>query len=163
MALGGQVVDLIRSHLLNDADEAGRIRHVPIVQDKVAVGDVRILVEMVNPVRVEERGTALDAMHLVALFEQEFGKVGTVLTGNPGDQSFLHHYLLGFVLCAMFFNRSNCAATIFLTISSKLTVGSQPSRMRAFEVSASVCPDSSGRTSAGSLTTLSRQSLSTQR
>lgn len=46
--------------------------------------------------------------------------------------SFKDTFGVGFVLCATFFNRSICDATIFLTISSKLTVGSQPNCLRAF-------------------------------
>ena len=92
MALRCKIVYFVRLRLLDDTDEVSGIRQVVVMQDEIAVRDMRILVEVVNPVRVEERGTALDAMHLVALFEQEFGKVGAVLTGNPGYQSFLHYY-----------------------------------------------------------------------
>jgi hypothetical protein len=49
-----------------------------------------ILVEVINPVGIEKRGTALNAVNLIALTEQELGKVGTVLTSNPRDQSLLH-------------------------------------------------------------------------
>ena len=45
---------------------------------------------MVDPGGVEGRGTALDAVDFVALAEKEFGQVGAVLTGNPGDQGFFH-------------------------------------------------------------------------
>ena len=35
MALGGQVVDLVGPHLLDDADEAGGVREVAVVQDAI--------------------------------------------------------------------------------------------------------------------------------
>ena len=37
MALRGQVVDLVGLHLLDDADEVGRIRHVAVVQEEAHV------------------------------------------------------------------------------------------------------------------------------
>jgi hypothetical protein len=38
------------------------------------------------PLGVEQRGAALDAVHLVALFQQELGQIGAVLAGDAGDQ-----------------------------------------------------------------------------
>ena len=46
MALGGQVVDLVGPHLLDDADEAGGVREVAVVQDELAPGLVGVLVEV---------------------------------------------------------------------------------------------------------------------
>lgn len=53
---------------------------------KSVLTDMRILVDMVDPLGVEQRGAALDAMHLVALLEQKLGQVRSVLPGNPGDK-----------------------------------------------------------------------------
>ena len=47
---------------------------------------VGVVVEVVDPVRVEAGGAADDAVDLVALLEQELGQVGTVLAGQPGDR-----------------------------------------------------------------------------
>ena len=90
MALGGQVVDLVRLHLLDDADQAGTVGQVAVVQDELAPGFVGVLVQVVDAVGVEQAGPALDAMHFVALVEQKFGQVGAVLPGDAGDQS---HFL----------------------------------------------------------------------
>ena len=57
------------------------------MQDEVAVVDVRILVQVVDAVGVEQRRAALDAVHLVALLEQELGQVGAILAGHARDQS----------------------------------------------------------------------------
>jgi hypothetical protein len=89
VALRGEVVDLVGLHLLDDAHQAGAVGHVAVVQDELAVRLVRILVEMVDAVGVEERGAALDAVHLVALVEQELGEVGAVLAGDAGDATLL--------------------------------------------------------------------------
>lgn len=55
------------------------------MEDEVAVLHVGVLVDMVDTIGVEERGTALDAMDDVAFFEQEFGEIGAVLAGDSGD------------------------------------------------------------------------------
>ena len=89
MALRRQIVDLLRLHLLHDAHQAGGVGEIPIVQDEPAILFVRILIEMIDAVGVEERSAPLDAMHLVALVEKEFRKIGAVLPGNSGNQSSL--------------------------------------------------------------------------
>ena len=82
MTLCGEIVDLLRLHLLNDANQVGGVRKVAIVQDHAAVRLVRIAVQMVDPIGVERRGATFDAMHLVALIEQELGEICAIL---PGD------------------------------------------------------------------------------
>jgi len=47
---------------------------------------VRVLIQRINAIGVERRGPALDAMDLIALGEQEFCQLSTVLTGDAGDQ-----------------------------------------------------------------------------
>jgi hypothetical protein len=49
------------------------------VEDEAAPVDVRVLVEVVDALRVERRGAALDAVDLVALGEEQLGQVGAVL------------------------------------------------------------------------------------
>jgi hypothetical protein len=53
------------------------------VKDKAAVRNFRTLVEMVDPIGVERRGTALDAMDKIAEANQVFSEIGTVLAGEP--------------------------------------------------------------------------------
>jgi hypothetical protein len=91
VALRRQVVDLVGLHLLHDADEAAAVGHVAVVQDELAVGQVRVLVQVVDAVCVEQRRAALHAVHLIALFEQETRQVRAVLAGDAGDQ----RYFLG--------------------------------------------------------------------
>jgi hypothetical protein len=47
---------------------------------------VQIAVEVVDPSGVEGRRTPLDAMDLISLAQQQFGKIGAVLSGHAGDQ-----------------------------------------------------------------------------
>jgi len=86
MALGAEVVDFVGLDLGYDAGEVRSIRQVAVMQLQVRVGRMRILVDVVDPLRVEKRSTALDAVHLVALLEEKLGQVGAVLAGNAGDE-----------------------------------------------------------------------------
>jgi hypothetical protein len=44
------------------------IGHVTVVQDELAVIDVRVLIQVIDAVGVEQAGAAFDAMHGVAIF-----------------------------------------------------------------------------------------------
>jgi len=71
MTLCGEVVNLIRLHLLDDTGEAAGIRHVAIVQYEVAIAHMRILIQVIDSVGIEQGGAALYAMHDVAFFSAE--------------------------------------------------------------------------------------------
>jgi len=51
---GRQVIDFVRLHLLDDADQIGGVGEVAVVEDEVAVFHVRVLVEVVDTVGVEK-------------------------------------------------------------------------------------------------------------
>jgi hypothetical protein len=58
------------------------------MQKKVAVIDMRILIDMIDTLRIKRRSAALDAMDFIALFEQKLGEVRAILardTSNEGD------------------------------------------------------------------------------
>ena len=99
MALRGEIVDLVRLGLLDDADQVGRIGHVAIMEDEALVRLVRILVEMLDPAGVERRRAALDAVDDIALVEQQFGQIGAVLAGDAGDQGDLVRNVGGGMIC----------------------------------------------------------------
>ena len=52
MALRREIVDFIRLGLLDDMHQAARISHVSIVENEIAVSDVRILIQVIDPVGV---------------------------------------------------------------------------------------------------------------
>ncbi len=91
VGLRGQVVDLVGLGLLDDADEVGRVGQVAVVHEEAHARLVRVVVEVVDAVGVEQAGAALDAVHDVALVEQELGQVGAVLPGDAGDECRLCH------------------------------------------------------------------------
>ena len=91
MALRGQVVDLIRLHLLDDADQTAGIGHVAVVQDEMAILLVRILIEMIDAIGIKKRGTALDTMDLITFFQEKLGQISPILAGDAGNQCFFIH------------------------------------------------------------------------
>ena len=91
MRLGREIVDFIRLDLLDDADEVGRIGQVAVVEDQITIFNMRILIKMVDAVGIKERRAALEAVDDIAFFQQEFGKVSAVLSGDTGDECCFHN------------------------------------------------------------------------
>jgi hypothetical protein len=75
VTLRGEVVDFVWLHRLEDAQHAAGIGHVAVVQDEPPIGDMRILVEVIDALGVEERRAPLHAVHHIALVEQQLGQV----------------------------------------------------------------------------------------
>jgi len=91
VALCRKIVDLVRLHLLHDTDQTGRVRHITIVQDEATVLDVRILVQVVYTIRIEQRGPAFHAVDFVAFLQEEFGEIGPVLPRDTRHQRPFSH------------------------------------------------------------------------
>ena len=104
VAHGGQVVDLVRLHLLDDAHQAGGIGQVAVVERELAVVDMRILVQVVDAVGVEQAAAALDAVHLVAFLEQQLGQIGTILACHARDQGNLLVHRHRFIISVEIFD-----------------------------------------------------------
>ena len=83
--LGGQVVHLVGHDLLHQVRERRAVGQVAVVQEQPHVFQVRILVERLDPRRVETAGAADQAVDLVALGQQQLAQVAAVLAGNAGD------------------------------------------------------------------------------
>ena len=90
MRLGPEVVDLVWLDLVDEAHKATRIRQIAIVQQELSITVLATSVDRIDPLGVERRGAAHDAVDLVALGEQLLGQVGAVLAGDAGDQSPFH-------------------------------------------------------------------------
>ena len=67
------------------------------MQREALVVHMRVLVQVVNPVGVEQRGAAFDAVHCVAFVQQQFCQVSAVLAGHAGDQCSFHR--VGRLVC----------------------------------------------------------------
>jgi hypothetical protein len=79
MALGGEVVDLIRLYLLDDSDKVCGIGQIPVMEDKIPVRHMGVLVQVVDAIRVEQRRTPFNAMRLISFFQKEFGQKSAIL------------------------------------------------------------------------------------
>ena len=79
-----QVVELVRAHAVDHPNQRQLIEQIGRMQ--------RDAFEQVldSPV-VRRAGTADDAVHFVAFAEEELGEIGTVLTGDAGDESAFGH------------------------------------------------------------------------
>jgi len=80
MALGAEVVDLVRLHLLDDPDQVRAVGEVAVVEGELGglallTPLVWVLVEVIDPAGVERGGAPPDPMHLVALLQVEFRQV----------------------------------------------------------------------------------------
>ena len=84
MTHGRQIVDFVRLHLLNDADEIGGIGQVAVVQLETLMLHVRIRIQMVNTVCIEKRAAALDAKHHITFVQQQLGEIRAILAGHTG-------------------------------------------------------------------------------
>ena len=90
MALGAQVIDLIRPDLLQKVGQLSRNAEVAVVKIDPGLRVVEIPVQMIDPVGVECAGPADEAVDLIPLAEQKLCQVGTVLARDPGDERFFH-------------------------------------------------------------------------
>jgi hypothetical protein len=88
VALRREVVDFGRLDLAEQPQKVRRIGHVAVVQEKPDTGVVAVAVEVVDALGVQQRRTALDTVHDVALRQQEIGEIGAVLPGDPGDERY---------------------------------------------------------------------------
>ena len=70
MAHRSEVVDLVGFYFLDDADEVGGIREVPVVEFEPKVFFVRVLVQVIDAVGVQQRRASLDPMHLVTFIQK---------------------------------------------------------------------------------------------
>ena len=94
MALRGQVVDFVGSHLVDDLHDRHGVAEVGIMQMEAGM-----TFEMRYPLAVVHRAAADDAVYVIALFKKEFGKIRTVLTGHAGDQcNFSVHCMMNIYL-----------------------------------------------------------------
>ena len=86
MALRGEIVDFVGLHFLDDADQIRRIRQIAVMQKKIAVCLMRIMVQMIDAIGVDQRGPPLHAMHNIIFRKEKFGEKCAVLTRGAGNQ-----------------------------------------------------------------------------
>ena len=87
MALCSQIVNFVWLDFAHQADQAGGIGQVAVVQ-----GDSVLLDQVVDTSGVGDRSTADNAVDLIALLQQKLCQIGTVLTGDASNQCFFHNF-----------------------------------------------------------------------
>jgi hypothetical protein len=81
MAHRAQVVDLVGLDLLDQSDDVRAVGQVAEMRL-----EPRVLVDPVDAAGVERAGPALQTVDEVALLQQQFCQIGSVLSGDAGDE-----------------------------------------------------------------------------
>lgn len=90
MALGAEVIDLVRRDPVDDRAEPAGIRKVAVMEKETGALVVGIEGVGLDPGGIDAGGAPDDAVNLIPLGEKQFGQVGAVLAGNTSDQSCGH-------------------------------------------------------------------------
>ena len=62
-----------------------------MMQNKTTALLVRILIQMIDTIGIEQRRASFDTVNFVAFFEQELSQIRAVLSGDAGDECFFIH------------------------------------------------------------------------
>ena len=85
MALCRQIVNFIRLNLTHQANQAGGIGQIAVMEP-----DGVFLNQVVDAGGVGNRSPSDNAVDLIALFQKELSEVAAVLAGDAGNQRFFH-------------------------------------------------------------------------
>jgi hypothetical protein len=85
MTHSSQVVNLIGLNLLDNAYQVRTIGHIPIVQNKFLIVNMRILLQVIDSIGIKKRGTAFYAMNHVSFFKEKLTQISTVLSCDASN------------------------------------------------------------------------------
>jgi hypothetical protein len=71
--------------LLDNADQAGAIGEISMVQEEFNIGIVSIPVEVIYPISIEERCAPLNSMDDIPLAKEKFRKICPILPCDSGN------------------------------------------------------------------------------
>lgn len=91
VALGAKVIEFVGFDINDQACEGGGISEVAVVKEKTSFAQLWVGPDIIETSAVEGAGSADNAMDFVALSQEEFRKVGAILAGDAGNESFLGH------------------------------------------------------------------------
>ena len=86
VALRTQVIDLIWIDLIHDVAQRRRVREIAVMQRKIDAANMGVVVELIDPVGIEEARASDNAVHLVALSQQKPNEIGPILPRHASDQ-----------------------------------------------------------------------------
>ena len=116
MGLCSEVVDFIRANLADNLHHAHRIAEISVMEM-----EVRIVLQMCNSLAIIHGGTTNDSVYFISLFQKELRKVGSVLSGNAGDQSCLCHI----------FSPLSCCLSVLLFVCHGFAPAAKPKKPEA--------------------------------
>ena len=79
MTHGRQIINFIRLCLTNDTSQIQTVGQITIMQDQIAVFHMRVLIKMIDTIRVEHGRSALDTVHHISFLDQIFGQISPIL------------------------------------------------------------------------------------
>jgi hypothetical protein len=85
VALCGEIVDLGRSHLLNQTNQVRAVGEITIVKMKSRITLMRILVQMIDPLSVKGGATTFESVDFIALTEEELREVAPILSRDASN------------------------------------------------------------------------------
>jgi hypothetical protein len=90
VTLRAEVVDLIGLNPSQQIRERGSIVEISVMEMHVIVGCVSVFIDAVEALSIQRAGPTYDSVNLVTLGEEQLGEIRAILTGDAGDQGFLH-------------------------------------------------------------------------
>ena len=96
-AMRPEIIDLIRVNFLDDPVKVRRIRKIPIMQEQFFIKYLIITIKMIDPARIKAARPADDTMNNIPLLQQQLRQIRSILSRNPGYQSYLCHNLIIFL------------------------------------------------------------------
>jgi hypothetical protein len=78
------MVNLIGTEMIKEFYQVCGIAQISVVEEEADTVEMGIAIEVVDARRIEGARTPDNPVDLIALGEEEFGKVGTVLASNAG-------------------------------------------------------------------------------
>ncbi len=90
MRLCSEVIYLIRTGYLENRSQRFRIGEITVVEMEPAA-KIRFVPQVIDALTIEGRSAANDAVHIVALGQKKFGKIGAILPGDTSDKRTFAH------------------------------------------------------------------------
>src|SRR5690242_2322613 len=90
MALRPQIINLVRLDRPDQPRQSAGVGQVAVVQNETISLRMQILVYRLQSARIERTGPPNNPVDLVSFGQEQFRQVGTILAGNPSDQSPFH-------------------------------------------------------------------------
>jgi len=81
---------LVGLEVVDKIGELFGVRKIAVMEKETDVGEMWVLIEVVDATAVQTARAADEAADLVAFGKKEFGQVRAVLAGDAGDEGFFH-------------------------------------------------------------------------